>query len=72
MTRPTGPAGVTVETAYAYLEWAMQRGRGKETLALDQRGLDFLLEKHLPTKGLLIPPEGERFGGGRVFLGVAF
>ena len=72
MTQPTGPDGVTVETAHAYLEWAMQMGLGKETLALDQRGLDYLLEKHLPTKGFVIPPEGERFGGGRVFLGVAF
>lgn len=67
-----GPQGVTVERAHAYLEWAMQMGHGKDILALDRRGLDFLLEKHLPTQGLAIPPEGDQHGGGRVYLRLAF
>lgn len=69
---PKGPQAVKVQEAHAYLEWAMQTGLGDCDLALDQRGLEFLLEKHLPTKGLCIPPDGERTGGGRVFLRLAY
>jgi hypothetical protein len=67
-----GPAGVTVDQLNAYTEYYMQLGQGKNIVALDRRGLDYLLEKHLPTAGLSIPPDGEQCGGDRVFLRLAF
>ena len=62
-----GPQPITVERAHAYLEWHMQMGAGKDILALDRRGLEHLLEGHLPTKGLGLPQEGDERGGGRVY-----
>lgn len=50
----------------------MQRGHGNDIISLDRRGLEFLLEKHLPTLGLRILPDDEQIGGGRIYLGLAF
>lgn len=71
-TDPTGPQGFTAEQARDYFEWHVQCGRGKDIVALDRRGLDYLLEKHLPTRGLTAPPEEEQHGGGRVFMRLAY
>lgn len=68
----SGQTPATVEQINALTEWLMQRGHGQDTMALDRRGLEFLLEKHLPTKGLRILPDDEQIGGGRVYLGLAF
>ena len=62
----------TVEEINALTEWLVQRGHGKDTMALDRRGLEFLLEKHLPTLGLRILPDDEQIGGGRIYLGLVF
>ena len=68
----SGQQAATVEQINALTERLVQRGHGKDTMALDRRGLDFLLEKHLPTLGLRILPDDEQIGGGRIYLGLAF
>lgn len=68
----SGQQAATVEQSNALTEWLMQRGHGKDIMALDRRGLEFLLEKHLPTLGLRILPDDEQIGGGRIYLGLAF
>ena len=67
-----GPQGATVEQINALTEWLMQRGHNKDIMSLDRRGLEFLLEKHLPTMGLRILPDDEQIGGGRIYLGLAY
>ena len=68
----SGQKAATVEQINALTEWLVQRGHGNDIMALDRRGLDFLLEKHLPTMGLRILPDDEQIGNGRVYLGLAF
>lgn len=68
----SGQKAATVEQINALTERLMQRGHGSDIMALDRRGLDFLLEKHLPTMGLRILPDDEQIGNGRVYLGLAF
>lgn len=72
MTVPKGPEGITMEQLRDFAEWHVQNGRGADIAALDRRGLDYLLEKHMPTAGFRIPPDEEQIGGGRVYLGIAF
>ena len=68
----SGQKAATVEQINALTEWLMQRGHGSDIVSLDRRGLDFLLEKHLPTLGLRILPDDEQIGGGRIYLGLVF
>ena len=68
----SGQKVATVEQINALTEWLMQRGHGQDTMALDRRGLEFLLERHLPALGLRILPDDEQIGGGKVYLGLAF
>ena len=68
----SGQQAATVEEINAMTEWLMQRGHCSDIMALDRRGLEFLLEKHLPTMGLRILPDDEQIGGGRIYLGLAF
>lgn len=72
MPEAVGPQGITVEQARDYFEWHVQCGRGKDIAALDRRGLEHLLDKHLPTRGFCTPPVEEQAGGGRVFLRLAY
>lgn len=66
------PQGIDMETLRDFADWHVQNGRGRHIAALDRRGLDYLLEKHMPTAGFRIPPEDEQIGGGRIYLGLAF